>query len=174
MRKPVNDFFFFLLGSALFAGGLFLFSNQVMVDSGFRAFGWRGSGRFWGSSFGGFLPFGAGQGFGLLMLPLGMGVALLVADGNRKLGWFLIWASSAAVGVGILQSLVFNFRTTTLFSLVAMVVMIGGGGALMFRSLKDYEADEKNKRQVEIDEANRRMDDLKQELDDLKSRYDKD
>jgi hypothetical protein len=172
MRKPVNDFFFFLLGSALLSGGLFLFSSQVMVDSGFRSFGWRRYGGFWGSSFGGFLPFGAGQGFGLLMLPLGLGVALLVADGNRRVGWFLIWASSAAIGVGVLQSLVFNFRTTTLFSLMAMVVMIGAGGALMFRSLKDYDADEKSKRQAEIDEANRRLNDLQQDLDDLKSKSD--
>jgi hypothetical protein len=173
MRKPVNDFFMFLLGSSLLAGGLYLFSSQVMVDSGFRSFGWRRYGGFWGSPFGTFLPFGAGQGFGLLMLPLGVGVALLVADGQRKLGWFLIWASSAALGVGILQSLVFNFRTTSLFSLMTMVVMVGAGGALMFRSLKDYDAEAKNKQQIEIDEANQRLRDLKQDLDDLKSSVDK-
>lgn len=175
MRKPFNDFFLFLLGSALFAGGIFLFSNQVMVDSGFRGYGGRryGGGWGWGYPFGGFFPFGAGQGFGLLMIPFGLGVALLIADANRKLGWFLIWASSAAVGVGVLQSLVFNFRTTSLFSLMAMVFMIGGGGALMFKSLKDYEAEEKDRRKTEIDEANQRLDDLKEDLENLKSRYDK-
>ncbi len=59
MRKPINDFFLFLIGGALFSVGLFLFTNQVMVDSGFRSFGWR---RVWGG-WGGFFSFGAGQGF---------------------------------------------------------------------------------------------------------------
>jgi hypothetical protein len=172
VRKPINDFFLFLLGGALFAAGLFLFSNQVMVDSGFRTFGWRRGWGGWGG-YGGFFPFGAGQGFGLLMLPFGVGVALLIGDVNRKIGWFLIWASSAALAVGVLQSLVFNFRTTSLFSLVAMVFMIGGGAALMFRSLKDYDADEKAKIQTELDDANRRLNDLKEDLDNLKAKTDK-
>jgi|GEM_PF-921884 len=169
VRKPINDFFLFLLGGALFAAGLFLFTNQVMVDSGFRSFGWRRGWGGWGG-YGGFFPFGAGQGFGLLMLPLGIGMALLIGDVNRRIGWFLIWASSAALGVGVLQSLVFNFRTTSLFSLLAMVGMIGAGGALMFRSLKDYDADEKSKLKSDIDAANRRVKDLTEELEDLKAR----
>jgi hypothetical protein len=31
MRKPIQDFFLFLVGGALFAAGIFLFTNQVMV-----------------------------------------------------------------------------------------------------------------------------------------------
>jgi len=36
IRKPIQDFFLFLVGGALFAAGIFLFTNQVMVNSGFR------------------------------------------------------------------------------------------------------------------------------------------
>ena len=42
IRKPVQDFFLFLLGGVLFAAGIFLFTNQVMVDSGYTGMGWDG------------------------------------------------------------------------------------------------------------------------------------
>lgn len=172
LRKPVHDFFLFLLGSALFAAGIFLFSNQVLVNSGFRGLGWRSYGMGWGPFFGGVSPFGAGSGFGLLMIPFGLGVALLLAEAYRRVGWFLIWASSAAIGAAVLHSLVFNFRTTTLFSLMTMVVLMASGGGLMFKSLKHYEADEPGQRNVAFDEANQRIKDLQDELERLKSKMD--
>ena len=84
-RSPRQDFFLFLIGGALFAAGVFLFTNQVMVGSGFRGFGmWgRGYGGGMGSDFGGLFSFGVGQGFGLLIIPFGIGVALLLADACR-------------------------------------------------------------------------------------------
>ena len=83
--KPAQNFLIFLVGGSLFAAGVFLFTNQVMVSSGLAGFGW--SGRGGGSMtpfFGGLFPFGTGQGFGLLMLPFGLGVALLFADSRRR------------------------------------------------------------------------------------------
>ena len=171
-RKPVHDFFLFLLGSALFAACIFLFSNQVLVNSGFRGLGWRPFGVGWGPFFGGYSPFGAGSGFGLLMIPFGAGVALLLADAYRRVGWFLVWASSAAIGAAVLHSLVFNFRTTTLFSLMAMVVLMASGGGLMFKSLKDYERDLPDQPTSAIDEANQRIKDLQDDLERLKSKFD--
>jgi hypothetical protein len=88
IRKPVQDFFLFLVGGALFSAGIFLFTNQVMVNSGFHGMGWgRSFGGGMGSSFGGMFSFGTGQGFGLLMIPFGGGVGLLLADAYRKVGW---------------------------------------------------------------------------------------
>ena len=98
-RKPVQDFFLFLLGSGLFAAGIFLFTSQVSVGSGFGLGGRLGG---YGLLFGGFLPSGASRGFGLLMIPFAVGVALLLAGSLRRLGWFLIWATSAALGAAIL------------------------------------------------------------------------
>lgn len=104
--KPAQDFLIFLVGGALFAAGVFLFTNQVMVSSGLAGFGWSGrSGVAMAPMLGGLLPFGTGQGFGLLMVPFGLGVALLFTDSLRRLGWFLVWASAAALGAGVLQSL---------------------------------------------------------------------
>ena len=174
MNKKDNvatDFFLFLVGGALFTAGMFLFTNQVVVGSGFLGMSW---GRHYpggmGSSFGGLLSFGSGQGFGLLMIPFGLGLSLIVADAFRKVGWFLVWASCAAIGTGVLQSLLFSFRPTSLWSLMTMIVMVGGGGGLMFRTLKNYQDDEK----PGTKEAHREKDDsiaeLKKELEELKAR----
>jgi len=172
LRKPVHDFFLFLLGSALFAAGIFLFSNQVLVNSGYRGLGWQPFGVGWGPFLGGFSRIGAGSGFGLLMIPFGAGVALLLAGAYRRVGWFLVLASTAAIGAAVLHSLVFNFRTTTLFSLMAMVVLMASGGGLMLKSLKDYERDEPDQRNTALDEANQRIKDLQDDLERLKSQMD--
>jgi len=64
-RKPIQDFFLFLVGGALFSAGIFLFTNQVMVGSGIHGMGWgRHFGGGMGSSFGGMFSYGTGQGFG--------------------------------------------------------------------------------------------------------------
>ena len=142
-RNPAQDFFSFLFGGGLFAGGIFLLLNQVMVSSTGRIGGlgrWGGAyrhgmrygyGGAWGMpAFG-----GVTSGMGLLMIPLGIGVAMLFINAYRKLAWLLIWGSAAALTAGILHSLSMQFMPTTLWSLVTMVVMIASGAGLMFRSL---------------------------------------
>jgi hypothetical protein len=136
-RHPVQDFLLFLVGGSLFGAGIFLFTNQVMVGSALRFGIGRGGG--YGSFFSGTLARGVGDGFGLLMVPLAVGVVLLFAGRWQKAGWFLIWASLAAVAAGVLQSLFFSFRETSLWSLLTMVVLMASGGGLMFRSLGGYD-----------------------------------
>jgi len=175
-RKSGQDFFLFLIGGALFAAGIFLFTSQVMVGSG-GGFGlpWgRGYRSGMSSYLSGFFNFGVGEGFGLLMIPFGLGVALLLADAMRKLGWFLVWASSAAVGAAILQSLFFSFRPTSLWSLMSMVVMIAGGGGLMFKSLRDYRVDDQESRQRDRDESRQSVNELRKELELLRARIERD
>lgn len=148
-RNPTQDFFSFLFGGGLFTGGIFLFLNQVMVSSAGGSGGvgrWGGAYRHglrygydgsWGMpAFGGF-----SNGIGLLMIPLGVGVAMLFMHAYRKLAWLLIWGSAAALTAGILHSLSMRFTPTTLWALVTMVVMIAAGAGLMFRSLHEYSDD---------------------------------
>jgi hypothetical protein len=171
--KPAEDFLLFLIGSSLFVSGIVLFTNQVMVGSGFgglgggwrRGYGGGGYGGLWGG-------FGAGQGLGLLLLPLGAGVALLVANRLRKLGWFLLWASAAAITVLILQSLWFGLRPTSLWSVLMMVAMVAGGAGLMFRSLQRYsDSDEPPSTGASGAEELR---ELRQELERLRARLERD
>lgn len=142
-RKPAQDFLSFLLGGGLFAGGIFLLLNQVIVTTAGAGIGF---GRFAGASRGG-LRYGYGgawalppiggvsEGMGLLMIPLGLGVAMLFLTASRKLAWLLVWGSAAALVVGILHSISMRFMPTTLWALVTMIVMIAAGAGLMFKSL---------------------------------------
>ncbi|KEF40985.1 MAG: hypothetical protein ER33_13825 [Cyanobium sp. CACIAM 14] len=156
-RDPIKDFFTFLLGAVLLSMGAFLFFNQVMVSSmpmgrGLRHGFGRGWGGGWGGGFsggygtgfgggwgGGFgFPGGLGDGFGLLLIPLTIGVCLLFALRNQRWGWFLVLASLGALAVGVLQTLIMSFQPTTLWNLLTMVALIGSGGGLMFRALMGY------------------------------------
>ncbi|MFO0040207.1 MAG: hypothetical protein ACK522_14865 [Synechococcaceae cyanobacterium] len=173
--KPAQNFLLFLIGGSLFAAGVFLFTNQVMVSSGLVGFGWggRGAGAGVGGG-GGFLagiwPLGLGGGAGLLMIPFGIGVALLFSDTLRRLGWFLVWAASGALGVGVLQSLLFSFRPTSLWSLLAMVVMIASGGGLLLQSLLRFGADDRTRREEEVREERQTLQELRDELEELKAK----
>lgn len=150
-RNPAQDFLSFLFGGGLFAGGIFLLLNQVMVATP-GAFG--GFGR-WGGSYRSGLRYGIGGGWefpglggvsggmGLLMIPLGVGVALLFMDVQRRLAWLLVWGSAAALIAGLLHSLSMRFMPTTLWALLTMVVMIAAGAGLMFKSLYGDDAEGK-------------------------------
>lgn len=180
-RKPTQDFLLFLIGGALFSAGIVLFTSQVIVASdGGLGFGFaRGIGARYGgglggglgggsrSVFGGLFGMGPSLGLGLLAIPFAAGVALLLAETYRRLGWFLVLAASAALGVAILQSLIFSFRPTTLFSLMAILFMVGGGGGLMFRALRSYPDRERLRERSDLD-------DLRAEIDRLRNRLDGD
>jgi hypothetical protein len=138
-RSPASDFVQFLAGGALFGSGGFLLANQVIARSAYSYRGGPGWGRF-GSGM--MWPVGT-PGMGLLMIPLGIGVCLLFAGSYKRWANLLIWASLAALLVGVLNSIRLTFMPTTLWALGTYIVMIAAGGGLMFRSLGGY--DEKDK-----------------------------
>jgi hypothetical protein len=78
---------------------------------------------------------GVSGGMGLL-IPLGIGVVMLFVNAFRKVAWFMIMGSSAALMAGILRSITMQFLPTTLLSLVTMTVTIGSGAGLMFKLLR--------------------------------------
>ena len=104
------------------------------------------------------------------MIPFGISVALLFSDVLRRLGWFLVWAAAGALAVGVLQSLLFSFRPTSLWSLLAMVVMVAGGGGLMLQALLRLQSEERTRRRAEWQEERRDLDDLRRELEELKAK----
>jgi hypothetical protein len=170
--NPSGDFVQFLIGGCLFGAGGFLLANQVLVRSELllqRTPGGFGRWGGWGGA-GAAMPFGT-PGMGLLMLPLGIGVCLLFAGNYRRWANLLIWASLAALLVGVLNSLRMSFMPTTLWQLGVYIVMIAAGGGLMFRGLNAYDADgqtlaDKN------DATRQQADDLRREIEALKARLD--
>jgi len=169
--NPSGDFVQFLIGGCLFGAGGFLLANQVLVRPEFRPPSFGGFGRWggWGGA-GAAMPFGT-PGMGLLMLPLGIGICLLFAGSYRRWANLLIWASLAALLVGVLNSLRMSFIPTTLWQLGVYIVMIAAGGGLMFRGLNAYDAD--GQTLADKNEATKQQaDDLRQEIEALKARLD--
>ncbi len=56
---------------------------------------------------------------------------------------------------------------------MTMIMMIAGGGGLMFKSLRDYQGEEQNRRRIDLDDSMQSISELKEELEKLKSRINK-
>lgn len=107
----------FLLGLAMLAIGAYLLMNQVMVHSGY----WT----FWGQGT-----------FGITLLPLLFGVAVLFYSGRSIVGWALTLIGALFIFAGIIANLEIHFRPTTLFNTLSMLILLFGGLGLIFRSLR--------------------------------------
>lgn len=107
----------FLLGLAMLAIGAYLLMNQVMVHSGYWS--------FWGQNT-----------FGITLLPLLFGVAVLFYSGRSIVGWALTLIGALFIFAGIIANLEIHFRPTTLFNTLTMLVLLFGGLGLIFRSLR--------------------------------------
>lgn len=107
----------FLLGFVMTIAGGWLLTNQVMVTSG----GWS----LWGHN-----------AFGLSLIPLLLGVAMLFFNGRSIAGWLLTIAGAVIIFVGILTNLDIYFRPTSLFNTILMLVLLAGGIGLVARSLR--------------------------------------
>ncbi|HEY3569410.1 MAG TPA: hypothetical protein VGP73_15875 [Thermoanaerobaculia bacterium] len=109
----------FVIGLAMAAAGGYLLTQQVTVTSGY----WN----LWGHN-----------AFGLSLVPLLFGVALLFFNGRSVLGWILLIAGSAIVLAGILMNLQIYFQSTSLFNTLVMLVLLFGGLGLIARSLRSH------------------------------------
>jgi hypothetical protein len=105
-----------LLGLVLAAAGAYLIANQVLVSSGYW---W-----WWGPNT-----------FGLTLIPLVIGIALLVYDGRSRPGWALAAGGAAIIFVGILVNLQVTFRATSLANTLLMLGLFAAGLGLMARGL---------------------------------------
>ena len=107
----------FLLGFVMACAGGYLLTQQVTVTSGF----WT----LWGYN-----------AFGLTLVPLLVGVALLFFNGRSRVGWLLLIAGATFLLAGILMNLEIYFRQTSLFNTLLMLVLLFGGVGLIVRSLR--------------------------------------
>lgn len=164
-RDAAGDFVQFLVGGCLFGAGGFLLANQVMVRSELAFDRLSGFGR-WGGGVEAW-PWGT-LGMGLLMVPLGIGVCLLFAGTQRRWANLLIWASLAALFVGVLNSLRMTVVPITLWQLGVYVVMIAAGGGLMFRGLRAYD----DQGRAGLGPSDFDADALRREIEDLRTKLD--
>jgi hypothetical protein len=106
----------FLVGLGMTISGGYLLISRVIVTSGF----W-----YWGGY----------NTFGLSLIPLIIGIALVFFNGKSIIGWLLIFASVVIIGSGILMNLQIYFQPTSLFNTIIMIVLFAGGIGLLAKSV---------------------------------------
>jgi len=113
----------FLLGLAMACVGGYLLANQVSVVGSY----WN----FYGSN-----------SFGISLLPMLIGVALLFWNGKNVLGWLLTAGGALFILAGVIANLHIYFQPTSLFNTIVMLVLLVGGLALIARALRPYRGEE--------------------------------
>jgi hypothetical protein len=144
-----------ILGFILAAAGTYFLTNQVQVGAGpFGGWGWFGP-----------------NSFGLLLVPLLLGVGLLCVNGRSPIGRLLVAGGAVLVLASVLETLRITFRPTSLFNTLMMLGLSVSGVGLMARVLlagrdesqpfsADDQDDEQQHLQVQLDNAHVRIREL--------------
>ena len=106
----------FFVGLAMAISGGYLLISRVIVTSGF----WN-----WGGY----------NTFGLSLIPLIFGIAVVFFNGRSIVGWLLIFASVVIIASGILMNLQIYFQPTSLLNTVIMLILFAGGIGLIGRAV---------------------------------------
>src|ERR1700726_2004704 len=107
----------FLLGLAMACIGGFLITDKVTIVGSYWS--------FWG-----------GSSFGITLLPMLIGVAILFWNGKSTIGWILTFAGALFIFAGIIANMHIYFQPTSLFNTMVMLILLVGGLALVARSLR--------------------------------------
>lgn len=106
----------FVLGFVMACAGAYLLMNHVIV-----------SGSYW--SF-----YGPGT-FGITLIPMLLGIALLFWNGRSVIGWLLTAAGALFIATGVIANLHIYFQPATLFQTLVMLTLLAGGLGLIARAL---------------------------------------
>src|SRR5579863_5461098 len=98
----------FLLGFAMSCVGAYLLASQVMIGGAY----WN----FYGSNT-----------FGITLIPLLIGIALLFWNGRSVMGWLLTAAGALFILAGVIANMHVYFQPTSLFNTLVMLILLIGG-----------------------------------------------
>lgn len=156
MKKARNELLQFLAGLAMLIAGLFIFSQKVMVSSGFLGFG-----------FGGFH-----MGNGLIMAPFIIGVIWMFASEGSFASKMFTAAGVLLIVVAIILTTHISLVRVTLYEWIVILVLIFGGVGLLSRILFAGRAASDGRRQDgscrQIEETKSRVDAIEDELERMK------
>ena len=108
--------FEFVIGFVMTIAGGYMLISRVIVTSGF----WN-----WGGY----------NTFGLSLVPLIFGIALVFFNGRSIIGWILVVISVIIIAAGILMNLQIYFQPTSLFNTIVMLILFAGGIGLIARAV---------------------------------------
>ena len=109
----------FLLGFVMACIGAYLLTNQVAVV-----------GSYW--------SFYGGSTFGITLIPMLFGIALLFFNGKSMAGWLLTVAGALFILAGVIANMHIYFRATSLFNTIVMLVLLVGGLGMIARSMRAH------------------------------------
>ena len=107
----------FVMGLAMACVGGYLLTSHVVV-----------AGSYWG--------FYGGNTFGITLIPMLFGVAMLFWNGRSVLGWLLTVAGALFIVAGVIANMHIYFQPTSLFQTLVMLVLLVGGIALIARAIR--------------------------------------
>ena len=109
----------FLMGFVMACLGGYLLSNHVTV-----------AGSYWG--------FYGGNTFGITLIPMLLGIAMLFWNGRSTIGWLLTAGGALFILAGVIANMHIYFQPTSLFNTLVMLILLVGGLGLIARSLRHH------------------------------------
>ena len=107
------------MGFVMACVGGYLLSNQVSVV-----------GSYWG--------FYGTNTFGITLIPMLFGIALLFWNGRSPVGWLLTIAGALFILAGVIANMHIYFQPTSLFNTLVMLVLLVGGLGLIVRAVRPH------------------------------------
>lgn len=157
MKRAGNELLQFLAGLAMLIAGLFIFSQKVMVTSGFFGYGIRIG--------------GIRMGNGLIMIPFIIGVVwMFVTEGNIASKLFTA-ASILIVILAVIMTTDIRLMHVTLYEWALILVLIFGGAGLVARILfagRHTSLPEERRQDPRIEETDRKVRAIEEELERIK------
>lgn len=157
MKRAGNELLQFLAGLAMLIAGLFIFSQKVMVSSGF--FGQR-------FSIGGF-----SMGNGLIMVPFIIGIVWMFATEGSVGSKVFTAASILIVILAVIITTDIRLMHVTLYEWALILVLIFGGAGLVARILfagRRISGDKERRENPRIEETDRKVREIEEELERIK------
>jgi multisubunit Na+/H+ antiporter MnhF subunit len=109
----------FLIGLVLFGIGIYLLFDRVTVHTSFWNLGGRSA-------------------FGISLIPVVIGIAVLFFKGTSVLGWFLTLGGLLFILVGIITKMDIYFERTSLWNTLIMLALLGAGMGLVAKSFRPH------------------------------------
>jgi len=110
----------FLLGFVMACLGAYLLTNQVAVV-----------GSYW--------SFYGGSTFGITLIPMLFGIALLFFNAKSLVGWLLTVAGALFILAGVIANMHIYFQATSLFNTIVMLTLLVVGLGMIARSMRSHE-----------------------------------
>lgn len=153
--KKENEFVQFLVGLAILVGGGFLFSQNVIVYTGFHTWA-LGSMRI---------------GAGLIVVPFIVGVIMLFAIPNKFVSKLVCGIGLLIILISVIMGTEFHFRATSLYVYLLMLIGIFGGLALVLKVLLKQPNEENSSKEPFSSTTSTATTNVDEELDKLRKKY---